>query len=245
MDNSREGSLSVTGTLATDGVAYIPGKSMSSTLPAGSVERLLAHWEDLGEDSYLPFQATYRKRRYGRLLARSRADQTYSFEALPPEEFRQAADVIPLYRGDARRFAPIAVGILLSEALLALVRTDLEVIATTERAVHTFLVGLHMVRIAAPRGETRPTAPEGRHHDGHRYVAMHLIARLHCLGGESLIYQRGADSPFLRATLTATLDTLIVDDRRVEHEVTPIHALGSDGSRDMLLVDLDDFRDQQ
>ncbi|MFC3450495.1 2OG-Fe dioxygenase family protein [Amycolatopsis speibonae] len=243
MSRTWDGLLSVADTLTRVGAAYIPGHLMRSTLPVHSIERLMAHWDDLVMDVYLPQQATYRTRRYGRLLARYKADRTYSFEALPHNEFQQSAEVVPLYGGRTRTFAPIAASILLSEPLLALVRADLGVIAAVESGTRTFYVGLHMVRIAAPRGEARPPVPEGRHCDGHHYVAMHLVARRQCSGGESLIYLPGADSPFLREKLMAELDTLIVDDRRVEHEVTPIRAIGSGGLRDMLLVDFDSFSD--
>ena len=40
--------------------------------------------------------------------------------------------------------------------------------------------------------------------------------------------------------MTDPLDSLVVDDHRVTHEVTPISPLGEHGVRDMLLVDLNE-----
>jgi hypothetical protein len=68
---------------------------------------------------------------------------------------------------------------------------------------------------------------------------MHLIMRRGCGGGASLVFRPRATTPFLEVTLTDNLDTLVVDDRRVEHSVTPIMALEQRGLRDMLLVDFD------
>jgi hypothetical protein len=46
------------------------------------------------------------------------------------------------------------------------------------------------------------------------------------------------DQPVMKTTMLNPLDSLIVDDNRVTHEVTPITATGHEGIRDMLLVDL-------
>jgi hypothetical protein len=101
------------------------------------------------------------------------------------------------------------------------------------------VVGLHLIRVLADSGRGVAPAPEGRHSDGHAWIAMHLIGRHDCTGGTSSVYRPGEDVPFLVTTMQEPLDTVIVDDRRVEHEVSPIRAAGPGGRRDILLVDID------
>jgi len=55
----------------------------------------------------------------------------------------------------------------------------------------------------------------------------------------SRIYTAGSKVPFLITTMTAALDTVVIDDRRVEHEVTPITTSEETATRDLLLVDFD------
>jgi hypothetical protein len=101
------------------------------------------------------------------------------------------------------------------------------------------VVGLHLIRVLADGGQGVAPAPEGRHSDGHAWIAMHLMGRHHCTGGTSSVYRSGEDVPFLVTTMHQTMDTVVVDDRRVEHEVSPILAAGPGGRRDILLVDID------
>ena len=70
---------------------------------------------------------------------------------------------------------------------------------------------------------------------------MHLLGRHDCTGGTSSVYRPGEASPFLVTTMLQELDTVVVDDRRVEHAVSPIRAAtpGRTGRRDILLVDID------
>ena len=96
-----------------------------------------------------------------------------------------------------------------------------------------------MVRVIAASDEQVAPAPEGRHRDGHSYIAMHLIGRRNCTGGVSRVYQGRAPQPCLVTTMLEPLDTVVIDDRRVEHEVSPIQSTLGRGERDILLVDID------
>ena len=72
-------------------------------------------------------------------------------------------------------------------------------------------------------------------------TGMHMLARRHCVGGLSIIELSDATTEEL--TLTRELDTVIVEDAAVRHEVTPIRAAARarEGIRDMLLVDLNPY----
>jgi hypothetical protein len=228
-----------------EGVAFLSGEHLRSLISPVEFGEFVAAWDDLGPDAYLPGGATYRTRRYGRLLAKPGLDGGYTLNPLQLTAFQQPADLIPLYEGRPRIFASIKEAALGSHFLAALISLDLAVITSSERSQNRFIVGLHMVRIVAQPGFGRLPAPEGRHADGHCYVAMHLIKKRGCEGGQSRIFLPGSSEPMLEITLTESLDTLIVDDRRVEHAVTAVRALECEGIRDMLLVDFDLDSSQQ
>ncbi len=222
-----------------EGAAFLPGICLRSLLSPPAFADFVSAWDNLGQDEYLPGGATYRKRRYGRLLAKPGPNSNYILSPMPPAAFQQPADLIPLYRGRPRTFEPIEEDALVSPPLLALVNMDLAIITAAEDSRDVFIVGLHMIRVVVRLGLSQLPAPEGQHTDGHCYVAMHLMKKHGCVGGESRVFLPGISEPILETTLTESLDTLIVDDRRVEHGVTAVRALEYEGTRDMLLVDFD------
>ena len=201
---------------------------------------LRAAWEDLPRDEHLADGGAWRERRYGRLAA-TPDGEGHRLEVMADQPFKQAAELIPLYKGEARLFAAVTAATVANQALLALVGQDLELVARVEGGRRPAVVGLHLIRVIATGGSDVAPAPEGRHRDGHAWIAMHLLARDGCTGGTSRVYRPGEAEPFLITTMSAELDTVIVDDRRVEHEVSPIRAAvpGRPGRRDILLVDID------
>lgn len=229
--------------LAGQAAAVLPGADLLGQLRGAdqdgqALAALRAAWDDLPRDQHLADQGAWRQRRYGRLLG-TPDGEGHHFAALPDEAFQQAAELIPLYRGRARRFAPVRPETLASPALLALVGHDLDLVSRVEGGPRRAVVGLHLIRVLADGSQGVSPAPEGRHSDGHAWIAMHLIGRHDCTGGTSSVYRPGEDVPFLVTTMQEPLDTVIVDDRRVEHEVSPIRAAGPGGRRDILLVDID------
>lgn len=223
--------------LTRSGFAMITGAIVVRAVKEEALTGLGSDWSELELDAYLPNGATYRRRRYGRLLVEPRADDLSQITALPDAPFVQSSDTILLYNGRPRRFAPIDPATLTAGPLLALLRFDLRVVTAVEPGPYE--VGVHTVRVAVAPDRVELPAPEGRHHDGHSFVAMHLIKRESCTGGRSLIFRPGEHDPVAEMTLTSRFDTLIVNDRRVEHDVTPVRPLISQGIRDMLLVDFD------
>lgn len=222
--------------LAAEDFVLVPGGELTTLLPADDLDRLTTDWERLERDEALFDGGAYRYRRYGRLRAECDAPGHRRFTPLPHAPFRQPAELIPGYQGQARLFGAIPEETLVSPALLGLVAADLAVVERVTGHPGRWEVGLHMVRIVAQPGAPGSPTPEGRHRDGHDFVGMHLIRRARCAGGESTVYREGR-AP-VRATLTARLDSLVVADARLTHEVTPVVADGGTGIRDMLLVDL-------
>jgi len=207
--------------------------------PAGpTLAALAATWDDLAPDTALVDGGRYRRRRYGRLRARV-SGGAVRLTRLGHAEFRQ--DTNPLYRGRARRFEPMRAATLAHPALRRLVTFDVTV-GEARRSVGDWEVGLHQVRIVARGGDVGRPTPEGRHRDGHLFVGMHLMARHDCDGGVSIV--ESSDGTVSEFTLARPLDTVVVEDAAVTHEVTPIHATPgkAEGVRDMLLVDLNPYR---
>jgi hypothetical protein len=152
--------------------------------------------------------------------------------------FRQ--DTNPLYRGRSRLFEPMRAATLADPALRRLVAFDVAV-GEARAPVGDWEVGLHQVRIIARGGDVGLPTPEGRHRDGHLFVGMHMLDRHDCDGGISIV--ETGDGTIVEFTLERRLDTVVVEDAAVRHEVTPIRAARgmAEGHRDMLLVDLNPY----
>jgi hypothetical protein len=222
--------------LVAEDLVLVPGAELAALLPAGDLDRLATGWDRLELDEALFDGGTYRYRRYGRLCAERDSPGHRRFTPLPHAPFWQSAEHIPDYGGQERLFGPIPDETLLGPALLGLVAADLSVVERVTGHSGRWDVGLHMVRVVAVPGAPGSPTPEGRHRDGHDFVGMHLFRRAGCAGGESIVYREGR-AP-VRTTLTERLDSLVVADTRLTHEVTPVVADGRTGVRDMLLVDL-------
>jgi hypothetical protein len=225
------------GRIRETGYAVMSRPDFALAFPDEAIAEFRGSWDDLPLDDQMTDGGVYRERRFGRLLATVR-DGAIDVEVLEHSTFRQAADVIPFWGGKERTFAPARPQMLLHPVMRALVGFDVSVAAAL-RPVRAWLVNLHLVRIVARAGAPGLPTPEGRHRDGHEFVAMHLLRR-DCDGGESIVY---AGPHSTRRTLNEPFDSLMVDDARVMHEVTPIAGRGAaDGVRDMLLIDLNPAR---
>lgn len=223
--------------IGSAGFATLTRQDMGRPVSAAETAALGAWWEDLEPDGALPDGGAYRRRRYGRMRAEL-VDDRYVFRPLPHASFRQSAEHIPHYGGRSRRFAPIDPRTLSDPVLIRLVALDVAIAVACSKATR-WTVGLHLVRVIAQAGAPGRPTPEGRHRDGHDYVGMHLIDRRGCAGGESVIYRDGR--PPVRLVLAEPLDSLIIDDGALTHEVTATTAAGRPGPagvRDTLLVDL-------
>ena len=106
-----------------------------------------------------------------------------------------------------------------------------------------WLVEMHQFRIVAdPRRAGLPT-PEGRHRDGVDWVAVVLVGRHNVAGGVTAVTD--GDRPRLGTfTLDTPLDTVLLDDHRVWHGVTPVHPVddAAPAHRDVLVLT---FRDRR
>jgi hypothetical protein len=220
--------------LMTSGFATLTAGDFGALAVDPELAAFHASWAQLPADDEMPEGATYRRRRFGRLRVEVTA-AGMTMEALPHTTFTQSAEINAMHQGKARLFAPIPREVLLGPVMRALVAFDVATVRAVNGATR-WQVGLHMVRVVARSDMDGQPTPEGRHRDGHMFVGMHLLGRTGCGGGESVVYLD--DQPMMKTTMRDQLDSLIVDDQRVTHEVTPITATALEGIRDMLLVDL-------
>ncbi len=222
--------------LLSGGYAFVSGNELAAALGgAGGAPALAAEWDDLILDEHLPGRVKYRLRRYG-LFAMARDG---ALEPLPHRTFVQSADDIPTYGGRPREFAPLTPAARADPLLADLIRFVGREAVALWPGVPAWEVGVHMVRLVVAPGTAISPTPEGRHRDGHWLIGMHLIGREGCEGGQTLVYSTGGDL-VSTATLRRPLDSLIVNDERVEHAVTDVTATDAAvaGRRDLLIVAL-------
>jgi hypothetical protein len=223
--------------IADRGFAWIPSAAWSfgSELEP-HWRRLREDWDHLQLDQYLERGATFRRRRYGRYHW-SPADD--ALLPLPHESYFQPKDENAYAGGISRNFAPLLAETLYSPFLNALVHCTFERLPVPrERQAHAWEVRIHQIRIVASRVEPGQPAPEGIHQDGTDFLTLHLVRRHHVVGGLSTIYDLDR-KPLWSRTLQEPFDSLILEDPRIMHEVTPVHPADgfTTGHRDLLGVD--------
>jgi hypothetical protein len=234
----KPGPLSLAERLASAGYVHLPAGETGLVLDR-QWELLAQQWDHLCVDPYFRGAGFRRERRYARLTARLAGDAGVDVVRLPHEDFVQTTSENALFDGAVRRFEPCGDNLLENPSLLYLIALDLAIVA---RHGITWDVGIHQIRVCWDGTAAVTATPEGRHNDGHRFIAMHLIAASPSSGGVSLVFEtRDQVCPVFAARLGEPGDTLIVDDRRVLHEVSPVTSVARQGGRDVLISD---FRGQ-
>jgi hypothetical protein len=198
--------------------------------------RLSRDWDRLEPDRYLEPGATFRLRRYGR-YDWSPADD--ALLALPHETYYQPSSENPYAGGIERDFAPLSPETVDNPFLGALIRCTFACLPIREECVgRTWEVRIHQIRIVATVERPGRPAPEGIHQDGTDFLSLHLVRRRNARGGESTIYDLDR-RPIRSCTMREPLDSMILEDPRIMHGVTPVHPADglTEGIRDMLGID--------
>ena len=191
--------------------------------PGEALLALTPHWNDLPHDEHLKDGGRYRRRRHSSYVQDLRSG---GLDAVPHRPHWQPTTYNALHGGMLRWFAPLDPALLEAPAFVALIQRLGEVFAAAARdeagtpPVECWYIEAHPFRIDTTGGVGRPT-PEGAHRDGVTFVAVVLVDRVGIIGGETRVF--GADSPHgVRFTLEEPWCALLLDDRRVVHESTPI-----------------------
>jgi hypothetical protein len=223
--------------IAEQGFSWIPRAAWSiSPSLAPHWERLALDWDHLELDRYLAEGGKFRLRRYGRYYWSPANDV---LAVLPDEPYYQPEDENPYAGGIEREFAPLLPDTVHNPFLQALVRSTFACLPVGgDRQNATWEVRIHQIRIVASVKVPGLPAPEGIHQDGTDFLTLHLVLRQNIEGGVTTIYELD-HKPIRSCTLREPLDSLILEDPRIMHGVTPVYPADGKtvGTRDILGVD--------
>ena len=223
--------------IARDGFAFVPAAALRPLL--GSPESLpdwpqfAASWNHLELDTHLPDGHRYRRRRHATLSV-AVGQSRFRVEAHQPHY--QSLDYNPLVGGIERWFEPIRPEIIAGETFRHVLRFCLRLFGAL-RPDADWHIECHQFRIEARRDSAGLPTPEGVHRDGVDYVLVLLVNRTNIESGTTTVHD--LDGKKLGSfTLSAPCDAALVDDARVKHGVTAVHAIEKDAAayRDVLVV---------
>ena len=193
-----------------------------------------ASWNRLPHDGYMADGGRYRRRRHA-TFAVSRDGRS---ERRPHQPHYQSRDYNPLNGGVVRWFEPIEETVGAGEtmsAVLGFCAQAFDSLAPSE--VTSWHVEVHQFRIETAGDLVGNPTPEGRHQDGVDYVLVLMVRRHNIESGTTTLHT--VDGRDLGSfTLQQPLDSVLIDDARVTHGVTPVRALDPDepAYRDVLVV---------
>jgi hypothetical protein len=225
------------GEITARGFAWIPRAawSMSSDLTP-HLETLRQDWEHLELDRYLTGRARFRFRRYGRCCWTPAND---TLMPLPQEPYFQPEEENSYMGGVSREFAPVLAETVNNPFVRALVRACFACLPIPDEWHRdTWEVRMHQIRIVATPDQPGIPTPEGIHQDGTDFHTLHLLRRDNVKGGETTIHDLDR-TPIFRCMMRDVLDTLILQDPRIMHSVTPVVAADGKtvGNRDIFGID--------
>jgi hypothetical protein len=224
--------------LKTHGFAFVHAPIMHAALQAVGLtdwDHFASSWNDLGLDLYMADGGRYRRRRFATFAVRGGQVRRKLHQP-----HYQSRDYNPLNGGIARWFEPIVDDIQTHPATLAVIQlSDRLFSALTPKDAwpDVWHVEMHQFRIEANSDTGVEPTPEGIHQDGVDWVLALLVRRENVASGETRIadLQRNSIGCFV---LTEPFDSALVDDARVYHGVTSIHALdpSKPAWRDVLII---------
>lgn len=207
--------------------------SLISQTDIGDDQAFLDSWNRLEQDRYMADGGKYRKRRYAVYAIQNPGETA---RLMPYQPHYQTVDYNPLNGGVARYFAPILDDLHRSPTLAALLELGNRVFSQLS-GNHQWHIELHQFRIEARDGRDGKPTPEGVHRDGVDFVIVVMIKRVNIESGATTIFD--LDHRLVgEFMLLDTFDTVLVNDRRVYHGVTPITQLdpAREAFRDVLVI---------
>lgn len=206
---------------------------------AGDWRRLQEDWSNLDTDRYMAGGRRYRLRRFGRFWFKP---ATSELLRLPHGLVFQTRYVNNFAGGIHRDFAPLHDATFTNPFLHTLIRFDFSCFTVQDERMldDSWEVWVHQIRIETADPVIVQPAPEGIHHDGHDFIAMHLVKRDNVQGAESYLYDND-EKPIHDCMLRDPLDTIYADDHRVMHAVGGMSAAdpARPARRDILIIDFD------
>ena len=197
-----------------------------------SFEQFCASWNDLPEDTYMSDGGRYRLRRHAVFSANKSGLEV---RPKPHQPHYQTTHFNTLNGGLQRYFEPIKEDICDCKIMRSILNFGARTFGTLS-PLNEWHIEVHQFRILAGDDQGKPT-PEGMHQDGVDYVLMTLIQRSNIVGGETTV-QNLEGNEVAKFTLTNPMESIMINDLRVAHGVTPILKADSalSGHRDMLVI---------
>ena len=221
--------------IADHGFVHLPGTGMAALLgdAAASLPAFIASWDRLETDTHMRDGGRYRQRRIANFTTEpgtpghARGEHRAHFQAVVHNTLNGGMD---------RWFAPMEDAIGANPALHALLDLG-RGLADSLAGPHRWFVEAHQFRIEAAPGAPGYPTPEGVHQDGVDLVVIAMLRRMNLAGGQTLVETLDG-RPLARFTLHDTLDSAILDDRRVRHGVSPIEPVDTalPSARDVLVL---------
>ncbi|WP_342248783.1 2OG-Fe dioxygenase family protein [Sphingomonas sp. OTU376] len=210
--------------LADRGYVHVDAGSFRKMIgAAGSdvLDSLAALWGDLEPDSFMADGGRYRRRRHAAFELRGAGAARK-----PDQPHFQSSAYNPL-NGDVERwFAPAREALVrhpVLQSLFALCTPLFSALENEGEADLDWDGELHQFRIEALGVEAGLPTPEGMHRDGVDWVLVMLIDRSNVEAGMTeILDEAGRRDSF---TLSDPGEVVLLDDRRIRHGVTAIHAL--------------------
>lgn len=219
-----------------NGVVVLPGAIVRRCLLAAEDRDwndFAMTWERLPRDLYMGDGGAYRRRKYAVIALE---DSKLSLE--PRQPHYQATEHNWLNGGVERWYAPID-PLVWSNPILGAALDAARLVLERAFAVEPlqWRVQLHQFRIEAHEGAPGFPTPEGVHRDGAEGGFVMLIRRENVSGGETTFFDV-RKQPLAAFTLTDAAQSVIFDDRRVFHAVSPIWRIDArtPGLRDALVA---------
>ena len=187
---------------------------------AADRQHLWADWDNLEPDNYLKEGARFRLRRLGFFYL---LPSTRELLPLPHAPYFQAAGINAYAGGIKREFAPLLKATLANQFLHELIMFNFRQFPVEGQMSHNpWEIDVHQFRIVASQDEQGEPTPEGLHHDGDDFNAIHLIRRQNATGGKSTVCDNDRNL-LASCTLRQPMDSVLVWDPHVMHGVTPIY----------------------
>jgi len=222
--------------LGRDGFVFIDAPDMRAMLPSDATagfDAFAQSWDRLGDDRFMADGGRYRRRRHATF-----AVGPDGIVRQPHQPHYQSRDHNMLNGGIERWFEPVEPDMALGATLRGVIGfADRTFSSLSGGQRHRWHVEVHQFRIEAGTGTLGLPTPEGLHRDGVDWVLVMLMARRNVHEGVTRIH--GSDRTEIGAfCLTQPFDTVLVDDNRIYHAVTPIIPVDPEAPacRDVLVI---------
>ncbi|AEG09409.1 Protein of unknown function DUF2257 [Shewanella baltica OS183] len=168
-------------------------------------------FNQLKADNYLKSKSVFRRRAYSiGSITNSRLNWKEDTTFLQSEELNRYIG------GVIRHFEP-----LLMESKNYIESIVHRLIKSAKIPQDDYEIGCHQIRISAENDFNGYPAPEGFHRDGFDYIAIHCVSLNNVNGAISLVRPIDDEDHLLEHVLMPG-QVMVLDDREVEHYVTPM-----------------------